>query len=215
MNSKAIAATLWDVGAIEIGGPFKLASGKHSPIYIDSRRLISYPWAMRNVITAFCDGINCFEIPVDVVAGGESAGIPFAAFLAKELNLPMVYVRKNPKGYGTRSLVEGVLPGRNYQVILVEDLITDGSSKMGFIEALRDTGNKVRDCLVVFDRQQGGWEFLAGKKVNLWSLCNMNMIIDYLWESKRISTREINSVHEYFQDPKVWHLERGFSWTEV
>src|SRR5690606_33840608 len=81
--------------------------------------------------------------------GGETAGIPFAAWLSERLALPMVYVRKKPKGFGRNAQIEGTFP-EGARVLLVEDLATDGGSKLAFIEALRTAGAEVAHCFVVF-----------------------------------------------------------------
>ena len=86
---------------------------------------------------------------IDVVAGGETAGIPFAAFLAALAKKPMIYVRKQPKGFGRMAQIEGDLKSGK-RVLLVEDLATDGGSKLVFIEALKKAEAKVTDCFVIF-----------------------------------------------------------------
>lgn len=148
-------------------GRVKLASGEEANTYYDIRKLISKPEAMQLVTNSFVEfakNLNFLGI-----AGGESAGIPFAAFLAKELHKPMCYVRKKNKEYGMDNLIEGgLLPPGN--VILVEDLITDGGSKIAFIENLREYGFTVTDCFVVFDRKNGGKENLERIGVKLHSI---------------------------------------------
>ncbi len=104
------------------------------------------------------------------MAGGETAGIPFAVALAGDLAKPVLYVRKKPKDYGIATRLEGELPFPGARVLLVEDLITDGGSKLTFIEALRDAGAVVEDALVLFDREQGGTEVLATQGVRLHSV---------------------------------------------
>ena len=101
MCGELVAKLLWEAGAVKVNlkEPFMLVSGNCSPVYIDCRKLISDPHSMRIITTLFCDVIEQNKIRVDVVAGGESAGIPFASFLAKELGKPLVYVRKKNKSY--------------------------------------------------------------------------------------------------------------------
>jgi orotate phosphoribosyltransferase len=113
--------------------PFRLTSGRLSPVYVDVRRLISFPQIRTEITESFAkiaqERIGLSQI--DVIAGGETAGIAYAALLAEKLNKPMIYVRKEPKGYGKSSQIEGVLePGQ--RVLLVEDLVTDGGSKLNF-----------------------------------------------------------------------------------
>ncbi len=131
--------------------PFKLTSGKHSPVYVDCRKLISYP-RVRNTMMDFGASIIKSDIgfeSIDSVAGGETAGIPFAAWLADRLFLPMQYIRKKPKGFGRDARIEGDLP-EGSRVLLVEDLTTDGGSKISFCEGLREAGAEVTDNFVVF-----------------------------------------------------------------
>ena len=131
--------------------PFIFTSGWASPVYTDCRRLISFPRVRQTLIdfgaaTVFRDvGFEQF----DTVVGGETAGIPFAAWMADRLMLPMQYVRKKPKGFGRNAQIEGHLePGQ--RVLLVEDLTTDGGSKVNFCNALRDAGATVEHIFVIF-----------------------------------------------------------------
>ena len=132
--------------------PFRLTSGRLSPVYVDIRRLISFPEIRTQIIESFAQiareriGIET----IDVIAGGETAGIAYAAFLAQKLDKPMIYVRKEPKNYGKASQIEGVLePGQ--RVLLVEDLVTDGGSKLNFARGIKSAGGMVRHCLCVFE----------------------------------------------------------------
>ena len=131
--------------------PFIFTSGWASPVYIDCRRLISFPRVRQTLMdfgaaTVFRDaGFEQF----DTVVGGETAGIPFAAWMADRLMLPMQYVRKKPKGFGRNAQIEGHLePGQ--RVLLVEDLTTDGGSKVNFCNALRAAGATVEHIFVIF-----------------------------------------------------------------
>ena len=133
--------------------PFTLKSGRQSPVYIDCRRLISFAEERKRLMDygaqILSDEVG-FE-NIDSVAGGETAGIPYGAFIAERLEKPMIYVRKEPKGYGRMAQIEGHLPDKGKpHVILVEDLQTDGGSKKIFIDALRDAGAKVLHTFVVF-----------------------------------------------------------------
>ena len=133
--------------------PFTLKSGRQSPVYIDCRRLISFA-AERNRLMNYGAQVLSDEVgtdAIDIVAGGETAGIPYGAFIAERLEKPMIYVRKEPKGYGRMAQIEGHMPEKGKpNIILVEDLQTDGGSKKIFIDALRDAGAKVLHTFVVF-----------------------------------------------------------------
>ncbi len=131
--------------------PFIFTSGWASPVYTDCRRIISFPRARRALMDFAVATIQRevgFE-GIDSVAGGETAGIPFAAWVADRLGLPMQYVRKKPKGFGRDAQIEGVLRDGD-RVLLVEDLATDGKSKILFVDALRKAGATVTDAFVVF-----------------------------------------------------------------
>ena len=135
------ASMLLEVEAVHFNAadPFTLASGLPSPVYIDCRKLISFPRIRATLmdflaVTVMRDaGFEAF----DNVAGGETAGIPFSAFVAERLALPMTYVRKKPKGYGRNARIEGVM-NEGERVLLVEDLTTDGGSKLSFVDAIRE-----------------------------------------------------------------------------
>jgi len=131
--------------------PYKLTSGLASPVYIDCRKLISYP-AVRSTLMDFaCAKLlrNAGFARFDAIAGGETAGIPFAAWIAERLGLPMLYVRKKPKGFGRDAQIEGAM-AEGARVLLVEDLATDGGSKLRFAEAVRTAGGEVAHTFVVF-----------------------------------------------------------------
>lgn len=213
---KLVANLLWETQAVKINveEPFKLASSNFSPIYINCRSLISHPVAMDLISAAIHWWYVNHKIEADVIAGGETAGIPFAAYVAQRLAKPMVYVRKQPKGYGMGSSVEGSI-NKGQRVLLVEDLITDGGSKESFVLGLRNAGATVDNCIVIFDRQQGGREFLKKLSVNLHCLCSMDSIILSLTESKAIGDDESAEVQKYLEAPKDWHIKRGLPFVEA
>lgn len=151
--ARLTARMLLEIKAVHFNAetPFTLASGLPSPTYIDCRKLISYP-RIRSVLMDFMAvtvmrdaGFEAF----DNIAGGETAGIPFAAMVAERLALPMTYVRKKPKGYGRNARIEGAM-SEGERVLLVEDLTTDGGSKLSFVDAIRDTGATCAHTAVIF-----------------------------------------------------------------
>ncbi len=184
---EGIARLLLETGSIVIDPrrPFRLVSGRLSPVYVDCRRLISFPRAREAVTEGFAELVER-EIgleAIDMIAGGETAGIPFAAFLAQRLGKPMIYVRKEPKGYGRGGQIEGVLePGQ--RVLLVEDLVTDGGSKLRFKEGVERAGGVMRDCLTVFEyfSERAGLrrarEALAAQGLRLHSLTNWDEVLE-------------------------------------
>jgi orotate phosphoribosyltransferase len=151
--ARLTARMLLDIKAVHFNAaePFTFASGFRAPTYIDCRKLISYP-RIRSTLMDFLTctvmrdaGLEAF----DNVAGGETAGIPFAALVAERMALPMTYVRKKPKGYGRNARIEGAM-SEGQRVLLVEDLTTDGGSKLSFVEAIRETGAECAHTAVIF-----------------------------------------------------------------
>ena len=154
--------------------PYTLTSGWKSPVYIDCRRIIYFPRARAKICELGVEKIGRhvgFE-SIEAIAGGETAGIPFAAWIADRMAAPMAYVRKKPKGFGRNALIEGDVPeGKN--TLLVEDLTTDGGSKIQFCQALRDAGAIVNHAFVVFFYGvfPGAFETLARMDIALHHLC--------------------------------------------
>ncbi len=148
-----VAAMLLEIKAVHFrpDPPYMLTSGLASPVYIDSRKLISYPRIRSAAMDFACSVLRLDAGPdaFDAIAGGETAGIPFAAWIAERMDLPMLYVRKKPKGFGRDARIEGEI-GEGQRVLLVEDLTTDGGSKVSFVEAIREAGAVCDHTIVVF-----------------------------------------------------------------
>lgn len=209
---REIARALIETGAVLIrpDEPFTLASGRKSPVYVDCRRLISFPDVVKRVTRAFARiaeeriRLQGFE----VIAGGETAGIPFAAFLAYELGKPMIYVRKAPKDHGRGSQIEGVLE-EGQRVVLVEDLVTDGGSKLAFIEGIERAGGRVEHCLCVFEyhsRRAGlrvARERLARRGVRLHSLTNWDEVLELGLAEGRLPQRDVDRVLVFLESLKA------------
>jgi orotate phosphoribosyltransferase len=151
--AETVARMLLEIGAVHIRAdePYTFTSGLRSPVYTDCRKIISYP-RVRSAIIDF--GVSVilrdagFE-KFDAIAGGETAGIPYAAWIADRMGLPMLYVRKKPKGFGRNAQIEGDLK-EGARVLLVEDLTTDGGSKIKFAEAIRNAGATVEHTFAPF-----------------------------------------------------------------
>lgn len=187
--------------------PFTYASGLKGPTYIDCRKLISFP----RIRSTLMDFLACtvlreagFEA-FDNVAGGETAGIPFAALVAERLGLPMSYVRKKPKGYGRNARIEGVMT-EGSRVLLVEDLTTDGGSKLSFVDAIRETGATCGHTAVIF--YYGIFpeteKTLGNHGVSLHHLCTW---WDVLAEAKAQGTFDAGTLAEveaFLTDPAAW-----------
>ncbi|MEO1000170.1 MAG: orotate phosphoribosyltransferase [Pseudomonadota bacterium] len=152
-TARFVARGLIEIGAINFraGEPYTFTSGLASPVYVDCRRVISFP-RLRRAVTSLAAAKLARDVGAeafDAVAGGETAGIPYAAWLAEKMGLPMLYVRKKPKGFGRGAQIEGYFE-EGARVLLVEDLATDGGSKLRFAEAIRTAGGVCAHAVVVF-----------------------------------------------------------------
>ena len=187
--------------------PFTFTSGRQSPVYVDCRRLIAFPRARRRLMELAVEMIEervGFE-SLDVVAGGETAGIPYAAWLADRMMLPMCYVRKKPKGFGRNARIEGNLQ-EGQRAILVEDLATDGGSKLSFVEALREAGAECAHTFVVFhyDIFPAGIEKLREAGVTLHALATWWDVVAAAEADGAIDTQGLATVRAYLNDPEGW-----------
>ena len=186
----ALTLTLAEIGAIRFG-EFTLASGKKSPIYIDLRLLASHPAALRQVASAYAD---LLRRTVGLGARQERtrlAAIPYAALpigtaVALELDLPLIYPRKEVKAHGTSQQIEGEYEAGDRAVVL-DDLITTGGSKLAAIEPLEAAGLQVRDVVVLIDREQGGGGELAEAGYRLHAVLRLSEMLDLLVQAGRIS----------------------------
>lgn len=189
--------------------PFTLKSGNKSPVYVDCRRLISFPQE-RNTLMNF--GANLLKKKIglnniDVVAGGETAGIPYGAFIAERLEKPMIYVRKEPKGYGRMAQIEGVLPEIGTpKTILIEDLQTDGGSKEIFVNALRDAGTTVEHVFVVFHYGifKASTQNMADLGVTLHTLTTWWEVLEIAKEKSYFDQETLQSVESFLNNPHEW-----------
>jgi orotate phosphoribosyltransferase len=192
--------------------PFIFTSGWASPVYIDCRRLISFPRVRRALMDFGATTIlrdAGFE-QFDAVAGGETAGIPFAAWMADRLMLPMQYVRKKAKGFGRNAQIEGHLI-EGQRVLLVEDLTTDGRSKVNFCKALREAGATVEHCFVLFfyDIYPEGRTILSELGVTLHHLATWWDILAVAKASNKFDPKMLAEVEKFMHDPAGWSKAHG------
>jgi orotidine 5'-phosphate decarboxylase subfamily 1/orotate phosphoribosyltransferase len=197
--SNTLAALLANVSAIKFG-EYKLASGKTSPYYIDLRVIPSFPQEFQILTDLFTQWLaGRPEITFDRIAGVPTAGISFATALCNRLSAPLLYIRSKPKKYGRQKRVEGLFePGDH--VLVIDDLITDGGSKIEAVQALRDADLKVTDVLVAVDREQGGVKQLKGAKLTLHALAPISQLIKSLAAQNRLSKSDAERVLAYIAD---------------
>jgi len=192
--------------------PFIFTSGWASPVYNDSRWLISFP-DLRSTMMDFAIATIDRDIgrkEIDAVAGGETAGIPFAAWVADRMHLPMQYVRKKPKGFGRGAQIEGKLtPGQ--RVLLVEDLTTDGRSKVNFVKAIRDADGQCAHCFVIFfyDIYPEGKKILSDLGVTLHALTTWWDVLAVAKKSGEFDPKMLGEVEKFMHDPAGWSKAHG------
>jgi orotate phosphoribosyltransferase len=207
------ARMLLDIKAVHFNAdtPFVHSNGKEAPTYVDCRKLISYP-RIRSTLMDFLTctvfrnaGLEAF----DNIAGGETAGIPFAAFVAERMALPMTYVRKKPKGYGRDAQIEGQM-NEGDRVLLIEDLTTDGGSKLKFVDAIRKTGAECGHTAVIF--YYGIFEEtvpnLRAHGVELHYLCTWWDVLAEARRAEDFDTATLDSVERFLKDPEAWRTAR-------
>lgn len=184
--------------------PFVFTSGRISPVYTDCRRLIAFPEERSKLMDFGAEIIKSLDI--DYVAGGETAGIPYAAYISERLNKPMLYVRKKPKGFGRMAQIEGCMDEEGKKVILVEDLQTDGGSKKVFIDALREAGAVIEHSFVVFHYGifPQSLENMKNMGVELHALTTWWDVLKVARENKYFDEETLESVEYFLNNPDEW-----------
>lgn len=212
--ARQTARMLLEVEAVRFSAekPFIFTSGWASPVYTDCRRLISFP-RVRQTLVDF--GITTLYRDVgyeqfDAVAGGETAGIPFAAWVSDRMMLPMQYVRKKPKGFGRNAQIEGDLsPGQ--RILLVEDLTSDGRSKVNFVNALRTAGAECSHCFVFFYYGifPEAKDVLKNAGLDLHYLATWWDVLAEVKATNRFDTKTIEQIEAFLHDPHGWSAAHG------
>ena len=212
--AELMAKMLWEIKAVHFRPeePYKLASGMMSPVYIDCRKLISFP-RIRSAVMDFAAATVLSEAgfeQFDCVAGGETAGIPFAAFLAERLSLPMIYVRKQPKGHGRNAQIEGHMP-EGARVLVIEDLTTAGGSMFKFIDAIRAAGGVVDHGMALFYYgifREAEARFANGR-VALHHIATWRQVLEVARSQALFDAATLSSVQAFLDDPLAWSAAHG------
>jgi orotate phosphoribosyltransferase len=217
--SKKVAEMLLQTEAIQVykDKPFVFVSGRISPVYIDCRKILSFSAEREYIVTQLAKKAET-EIGadnIDVVAGGETAGIPYASFVSHLIKKPMIYIRKQPKGYGGTKQIEGILEAGK-RVLLVEDLITDGLSKLRFNIGIRGAGAKMTHCLCVFDYASDrlglheGEKNLAEHGIKLVTLANWDDVLNTGLSENYFTGNQSEQILDFLKDPENWGRKMGF-----
>jgi orotate phosphoribosyltransferase len=209
-DARNAARMLFEIKAVHFNAekPFTFTSGTVSPVYVDCRKIVSYPQQRRALMKMGAAQLK--HLKFDMVAGGETAGIPFGAWLSDEMDLPMVYVRKQPKGFGRMAQIEGDLKD-GARVLLVEDLASEGTSKIKFCEALRNAGAVVEHTFVIFHYGIFPQSITSLKAigVDLHGLCTWWDALAVAREMKYFDDKTLNDVEAFLHNPSAWSLARG------
>ena len=212
--AELLAKMLWEIKAVHFNAetPYKYASGIMSPVYIDCRKLLSFP-RVRSTVMDFAASTLLrdagFE-QFDCIAGGETAGIPFAALLADRLGLPMIYVRKKPKGHGRNAQIEGDMK-EGSRVLIIEDLTTAGGSMFTFIDAIRAAGGIVDHGMALFFYGifSEAHQRFANGKIQFHHIATWREVLAIAKEQKLFDDKTLQEVESFLDAPLAWSARNG------
>ena len=190
---RRLATALFEAGCVRFGD-FVLHSGAHSPVYIDLRRLVAYPETLGLVARSYARLLG--DLSYDRLAAIPYAGLPIGTAVSLHIGRPLIYPRKEVKDYGTRRQVEGGYSAGE-RVVVLDDLISSGESKLEAIRALESEGLRVGDVAVLIDREQGGREDLAGHGYQLHAVLTLRELVDALVSESKLDAQQGGLVHDY------------------
>lgn len=203
---KQVAKDLLEINAVTLSPnkPFTWASGIKSPIYCDNRLTISYPKIRKEIARGIANLIRDLFPEAQVIAGTATAGIPHAAWIAAELNLPMIYVRSKPKDHGQGRQIEGVVE-KGQKTVLIDDLISTGGSVLRAVEAAQKEGADVIGVCGIFSYQlKAAKENFAAVNIPFATLTNYSELIEVAAEENQITAADRKLLHKWREDPKRW-----------
>lgn len=210
--SEIIAEKLIDIESVKFSfeNHFTLTSGLKSPVYVDCRKIISFIDERELIMNEALSYFEKNKIQFDLVAGGETAGIPYAAIISEKIKKPMVYIRKKPKGFGQNQQIEGHFKEKE-KAILIEDLATDGGSKVVFVEAMRKAGLIVNDIFVIFYYDIFNLEnsVLPKLNVNIHSLCTWKDILSVIEKKNIYKENDIKNLKKFLSNPDDWRKDNA------
>ncbi len=205
--SEVVAEKLIDIGSVQFSfnNHFTLTSGLKSPVYVDCRKIISFMNEREFIMNEAINYFKTNNLQFDLVAGGETAGIPYAAIISEKIKKPMIYIRKKPKAFGKNQQIEGEFKEKE-NAILIEDLATDGGSKVIFVEAMRKAGLLVKDIFVIFYYDIFNFEktVLSELNVKIHSLCTWKDIISVIEKKALYKPKDIENLKNFLSNPDDW-----------
>ncbi len=193
-----VVLELFDIGAIKFE-PVTLKSGLVSPYYNNLRIIASYPPLMRKVSALLAERMKQASLEPDVVIGIAEAGIPLAVGLSLHSGIPAGYVRSAAKAHGTKRMVEGAWK-EGATAVLVDDVVSDGASKLEVLGHLQESGLNVRDILVVVDRGQGGVQIMERNGLRCHSVATMDDVLSILQGAGRIDASQVEEAHRFMRE---------------
>jgi orotate phosphoribosyltransferase len=205
--SEEAAGILLDTNAVLINArePFTYTSGKKGPVYVDCRRLISFTRARGRLMDMGAETIRAACPGAEYVAGGETAGIPYAAFLSDRLELPMLYVRKKPKGFGRMAQIEGYMEDKGKKVVIVEDVQNYGVSVKVFVDALRAADAAVEHIFVIFQHgHASSRQSMKDMGVTLHALTGWQAVLKVAKARRAFDAGTLASVESFLKNPEEW-----------
>lgn len=201
-----IAEQLLEIGAVSLkpNDPFTWSSGIKSPIYCDNRLTLSYPSLRKEIAKGLAALIQEHFSEVDVIAGTATAGIPHAAWVSDELDLPMCYVRSSAKSHGKGNQIEGRVE-KGQKAVVVEDLISTGGSAIAAAKALHEAGVEVLGIVSIFTYELTlGTEKLADANITAYSLSNYTTLIETALENGIIESGDVETLKKWRENPQKW-----------
>jgi uridine monophosphate synthetase len=204
-GNKELILSLHSIGAIAFGS-FTLKSGMISPIYLDLRRVVSHPHLLKAIAASMHAKVS--NLSFELICGVPYTALPMATVFSILYKKPMVMRRKEAKGYGTKQMIEGTyVPGQS--CLVIEDLITSGTSILETVAELNRSGLVVRDAIAVIDREQGGAEYLKSKGIRFYSLFTLSECLETLLEENLLSSNLFDSTMEFIRNNQIIPQEVG------
>ncbi len=204
--AKVVAESLLQIKAIKLNpaNPFTWASGWHSPIYCDNRKILSHPAVRKQVYEAFADLIAEKYPEAELLAGVATGAIAHGVLVAERMGKPFIYVRSAPKSHGLTNQVEGEYhPGQ--KVVVIEDLISTGGSSLSAVEALRAAGCEVLGMVAIFTYGfPQAVENFSAAGVELDTLSNYNTLIEMAVRDGYVPADAVDTLSAWRKDPSVW-----------
>jgi orotate phosphoribosyltransferase len=196
--------------------PFTYTSGRKGPVYVDCRRLISFVKERGQLMDFAAQTIRAIGLDkIDYIAGGETAGIPYAAFIAERLQKPMLYIRKKPKGFGRMAQIEGYMDEGRHNIVLVEDVQNFGTSVKIFIDVIRESGAHIQDLVVLFSHgHESSKQHMDEMGVKLHALATWHDVLEIAKAKKYFDSETLSSVEAFLHNPEKWAEDNAHKMTK-